>query len=429
MSSTNIEEHTLLDINLDDFSESLPFPELSASSPLLFSPINSSSTPSSTPAATLQTELDSSRHANFSHRDSVYCVALHPTSPLCATGGGDDVAFLWNYASGERAQLSTHQDSVADISFSPDGKYLAVAGLDGIVTLWTTNLQSPTAGPSSSSSSTTSSSSSTPFISDRCPRFNPSMCTLLHALEGPEDGVEWLRWHPSGAVLVGGSQDASCWMWSVAKGRCMQVFSGHGGYVTCGAFSHNGKKLVTGSVDATLRVWNPQTASSVRIGGGKFHRGAITTLEMMAGAPLVLSGGEDGLLGISNVMTAKAVSALQGSGASIESLASSAAANIAAAGTMKGQLLLWDCARGVLRSQFDAHQEAITRLVAHPKEPLLFSASIDGTVKAWDIRANNQCLRTFHGPVEGVLDMAVNADGTFIAVASEDGSTSIFSYP
>ncbi|MDP2438887.1 MAG: WD40 repeat domain-containing protein [archaeon] len=248
---------------------------------------------------------------------------------------------------------------------------------------------------------------------------------LVHTLEGPEDGIEWLKWHPSSTVLVGGSQDGTCWMWNVPRGRCMQVFSGHGGYVTCGTFSNNGKKLITGSADSTLRIWNPQTASSVKIGGGKFHTQAITCMDMMAGSPLVLSGGEDGLLGITNVMTAKAVSMLRGNGTSIEALASSSQLNIAAAGTMNGSILLWDTIKGVLRSQVAAHSEAITRLVPHPTAPVLFSSSVDGKVKAWDVRSN-QCLKTFCGHLEGILDLAIRADGSLLATASEDGSTSIY---
>jgi delta 1-pyrroline-5-carboxylate dehydrogenase len=34
-------------------------------------------------------------------------------------------------------------------------------------------------------------------------------------LEGPAEGIEWLRWHPRGNVILAGSTDGSAWMWSI----------------------------------------------------------------------------------------------------------------------------------------------------------------------------------------------------------------------
>jgi WD40 repeat protein len=41
----------------------------------------------------------------------------------------------------------------------------------------------------------------------------------------------------------------------------LQVFSGHSGPVVCGAFTPDGKAVVTGGGenDCSLRVWNPKT--------------------------------------------------------------------------------------------------------------------------------------------------------------------------
>ena len=49
----------------------------------------------------------------------------------------------------------------------------------------------------------------------------------------------------------------------------MQVFTGHSGSVTCGAFSPSGKQVCTGAEDMTLRVWDPKTGKSVRTVSGK----------------------------------------------------------------------------------------------------------------------------------------------------------------
>ena len=47
--------------------------------------------------------------------------------------------------------------------------------------------------------------------------------SCLRTLEGPDEGIVWLRWHPRGAVLVAGSEDFTAWMWNADSGQCMQV--------------------------------------------------------------------------------------------------------------------------------------------------------------------------------------------------------------
>ena len=45
----------------------------------------------------------------------------------------------------------------------------------------------------------------------------------LHELEGPTEGIEWLRWHPVGDFVVAGSEDFTAWMWNASLGKCMTV--------------------------------------------------------------------------------------------------------------------------------------------------------------------------------------------------------------
>lgn len=71
------------------------------------------------------------------HNGSVFCVAAHPTQPLAATGGEDDLGYIWNTSNGEVvAKLTGHTDSVTSIAFSHDGEMLSTGGMDGKVRIW-----------------------------------------------------------------------------------------------------------------------------------------------------------------------------------------------------------------------------------------------------------------------------------------------------
>ena len=46
---------------------------------------------------------------------------------------------------------------------------------------------------------------------------------LKQTLDGPGGGVDWVQWHPRGAVLLAGSEDFTAWLWNATDGTCMQA--------------------------------------------------------------------------------------------------------------------------------------------------------------------------------------------------------------
>ncbi len=47
--------------------------------------------------------------------------------------------------------------------------------------------------------------------------------SLVHILEGPTEGIEWVTWHPSGNIIAAGSEDFTAWIWDAADGTTQQV--------------------------------------------------------------------------------------------------------------------------------------------------------------------------------------------------------------
>jgi WD40 repeat protein len=57
-------------------------------------------------------------------------------------------------------------------------------------------------------------------------------------------------------VLTGDNRDKTVWLWDFATGRELRQFIGHSRPVNAGAFSPDGKFIITGRKDATARLWD-----------------------------------------------------------------------------------------------------------------------------------------------------------------------------
>lgn len=393
----------------------------------------------------IQLQNDSAAHFD-SHTDSIFYIAQHPIHPsIVATGGGDDVGYIFDstvpdgpllptsYESNPQPQaerksiqplmkLEGHTDSVNGVTFTlPRGEYVVTAGLDGRLRTWR-------------DISTQKNGSSWKFVAE--------------TQEVQE--INWIAPCPNPKyenTIALGANDGSVWVYTINANdsetplTIVQVFYLQTDSSTAGAWTPDGLLLASVSEEGSFFVYDvfgeaaaaglsSATSQSVVSLGPEDQRfaveGGLFSVAISPTGTFAAVGGAGGnikIVGLPRIgAEATGTSGQKGGGAKSKAGGGKKSGGPSAGPASAGQA-------GQILASLQAQSEGVETLAfSQPPLTLLAAGSVDGSIALFDTAhrfAVRRHIREAHEEPHAVIkvEFANNArvGGSFLTSCGNDG--------
>ena len=229
-------------------------------------------------------------------------------------------------------------------------------------------------------------------------------------LEKHTNQVLAVSFSPDGKFLVSGGYDDTVKLWR-SNGTLLKILKDHKEDVIDAIFSPNGELLASASRDGTIKLWNREGEELQELSG------LTSTILEVSFSPdnLTLAlGSADATVKLWNFSDGSVPEELGKHDRRVTSLSFSSNGELASA-SCDGTIKLWNRNR-----KFPAHTECVERVRFSPDGELLASGSEDTTVKLWN--RDGSLLKTLQGHSELVKSVAFSPDGRTLASAGLDGA-------
>ncbi|KAJ2925578.1 hypothetical protein H1R20_g11517, partial [Candolleomyces eurysporus] len=203
---------------------------------------------------------------------------------------------------------------------------------------------------------------------------------------------------------------------------------GHRSWVRAVAISPDGKSIVSGSWDNTIRIWDMETGAQV----GKPLLGHGDTINSVAISPdgkFIVSGAEDKTIRIWDAGTGMQVGeSLRGHEDWVLSVAFLHDGQHIVSGSRDKTIRIWDAAAGTqVGVPLQGHTDWVRSVAIPPDGKLIVSGSWDRTIRIWDLETGAQVGEPLRGHTDRVNSVAISPDGKRIVSGAYDHTVRIWS--
>lgn len=395
------------------------------------------------------------------HRGAVTGLAFNANAQVLASVGVDRTLRFWSVAKGEPlAVVGAHTAPANAVGVLSNNTTCTVAD-DGLLRFW----QMPTAptGKSYPDAAATlhalavSADGNQLYVggADKTVRHINNAGQLVRTFAGADAPVNAVAVNTGNSQVAAGTQSQRVILWNAGDGKVLANWYAHDAPITTTQFhpqntqlltagadglvktwtlpalptrsvthpdsvlaavpSPDGKKLITGSSDKLLRVWNLANLAMERQYAG--HAGPVTATALSPNGQVLVSGSADATIRFWNQASGKESALVLGHTAPVTSLSINAAGNQLASTAEDGTVKLW--ALPPITPKALAHPDQVTCLALTPDGAKALTGGADRQVRLWNLTSGAK-ERDYAGPALAVQAVTMSRSGATIAAAAAD---------
>lgn len=353
-------------------------------------------------------------------------LAISPNAALVATGNAAGTIKLWNAADGaDRLTLAGHTGSITALDFHPDNARLISAASDGTARLWRlpvppTPITGHTAAIHDLAATRNGQFHFTAAADNSVRVWNGSNGQAVRTLAGHTSPATALALRADDAQLASADAQGVVRFWNVGNGQAEGVLGAATSPITDLAFHPESKSLVITAADGTVKVFELPLIAPKPVAG---HTDAVNAVAASSDGKLLVSGSADQTVRVFNAETGAAVRQLAASVGKISAVAISPDNKMVAAGNDAGRVILRQMDNVADLGHLAGHAGVVEDVAFHPTLPQVATAGADGTVRIWEVP---QPAAPLAGHTQPVRSVAASPDGSWYATSSDDKTVKLW---
>jgi eukaryotic-like serine/threonine-protein kinase len=246
---------------------------------------------------------------------------------------------------------------------------------------------------------------------------------MVYLYTGHHNAVNSVAWSPEGARIASASVDQTVQIWDAANGANVFIYRGHFASVRDAVWEpKSGSRIASASRDKTVQVWDAVNGAHVTA----FHSrtNIVPSASWSPDASRVASVDYASVHIWASASAAQMALYKAGAGR-INAVAWSPDDAYIAAGNASNEVQLWDVASGRDAFVYRGHGDEVKDIAWSPDSALIASASLDHTVRVWQA-ASGYTVFVYTGHADQVNGVAWSPDGIYLASASSDHTVQVW---
>jgi WD40 repeat protein len=237
------------------------------------------------------------------------------------------------------------------------------------------------------------------------------------------DGVRSVSWNHDCSKIVSGSVDKTIKIWDAVSGELLSTLEGHSNGVASVSWNHDSSKIVSGSDDGTIKIWDAVSGELLSTLEG--HSNDVRSVSWNHDSSKLVSGSWDNTIKIWDAVSGDLLSTLEGHSNGVVSVSWSHDSSKIVSGSYDGTIRIWDAVSGELLSTLEGHSIGVASVSWNHDSSKIVSGSWDSTIKIWDA-VSGELLSTLEGHSDGIASLSWDHDGSKVVSGSWDNTIKIW---